>query len=178
VDFVVVGDSITAGTSPVRGAQQPGAGSWIPGADAAPLVYRGGWAVPGSTSTAMREGVAPQTADVVVVMAGTNDVLLGVPWETSRANLITIVGTVGVADVVLSTIPPLDPEPALRQDYNGRLRALAAEQGWDLVDPWTDVDRGGGWAAGATIDGVHQTPEVGRRAGVAIRAAVLDAARD
>jgi lysophospholipase L1-like esterase len=178
VTFVVVGDSLTAGTSPVHGDQQPGVGSWIPGAETAPLVYRGGWAVPGATTSDMRAGVVPSKADVVVVLAGTNDLDRGVPWETSRDNLLAIVATSRVDDVVLSTVPPFDQGPQLRDEYNQLLHELAVEQGWHLVDPWVGVDRGGTWAPGTSLDGTHPIPNIAEEVGRSIRTAVLDAARD
>jgi lysophospholipase L1-like esterase len=178
VTFVVVGDSLTAGSWPVYGEQQPGPGSWIPGAERAPLVYRGGWAVPGATTADMRAGVVPSKADVVVVLAGTNDVERGVPWETSRDNLVAIAATSRVDDVVLSTVPPLDTGPQQAEEYNQRLHELALEQGWHLVDPWVSVDRSGAWAPGTSGDGIHPTPEVADAVGRSIRAAVLDAAGD
>jgi lysophospholipase L1-like esterase len=176
VTFVVVGDSLTAGSSPVYGEEQPGTGSWIPGAETAPLVYRGGWAVPGATTADMRAGAAPSKADVVVVLGGTNDIERGVPWETSRDNLLAVVATSRVRDVVLSTVPPLDQGPQQRDEYNQRLHELAVEQGWHLVDPWVAVDREGTWAPGTSQDGVHPTPQIAEEVGRSIRAAVLDAA--
>ncbi|NYJ04650.1 SGNH/GDSL hydrolase family protein [Petropleomorpha daqingensis] len=177
ISFVVVGDSITAGTQAIQGTEVPGTGSWIPGAEGEPLAFGGGWAVPGATTAAMRDGVARSDADAVVVLGGTNDLLQGVPWSVSRENLLAIVRTTGVDDVVLSTIPPCDRVPEQRQQYNDRLRALAADQGWHLVDPWTRADSDGSWVPGASGDGIHPTPEVAGQAGRLIRTAVLDSAR-
>jgi hypothetical protein len=82
-----------------------------------------------------------------------------------------------VGTVVVSTIPPLDRAPQQRQQYDDRLRALADEEGWHLVDPWTAADADGSWVSGDSDDGIHPTPEVAAQAGELIRGAVLDAAR-
>jgi hypothetical protein len=102
--FVVVGDSITAGTEPMEGRQIVGQRSWVPAAEGAPLDFRGGLAVPGATTTYLRDGVTPLEADVLVLLAGTNDITQRMPWEASRVNLETIVGTAGVPDVLLVAI--------------------------------------------------------------------------
>jgi hypothetical protein len=172
VDFVVVGDSITAGSDALDGARAPGAESWIPAAVAPGVVFGGGWAVAGATTTDMRRAVTASDADAVVILAGTNDLLEGVSWTTSRANLLAIVGITGVADVLISTIPPLDAMPGQRQDFNERLRLLVASQRWRLVDPWVAVDREGRWATGASRDGIHPTTEVTADVGLSIRAAL------
>jgi hypothetical protein len=78
---------------------------------------------------------------------------------------------------VLATVPPLDPGPAQREDYDQRLRELADQQGWRLVDPWRSVERGGAWVPGGARDGVHPTQPSADQAGRAIRAAVLAAVR-
>jgi|1186.fasta_scaffold278384_1 lysophospholipase L1-like esterase len=176
VPFGVVGDSLTAGTKPLAGSGQTGVPSWLHGAEGAPLELSGGWALPGATTAQMLAGLQRVDADVLVVLAGTNDLQLAVPWETVRDNLLAIVATAGVPRVVLSTVPPLDRFPAHREQYNRRLRALADEQHWRLVDPWTAVQSDGAWVPGTTIDGVHPTAQVADRAGRAIRAVVLDAA--
>ncbi|MGY1663985.1 SGNH/GDSL hydrolase family protein [Geodermatophilus sp. SYSU D00705] len=176
--FGVVGDSITAGTTaPVEGTRADGAGSWIPAAAVPPLEFAGGWAVPGARTEDMRAGVGPVDADVLVVMAGTNDVQLGDPWTRSSENLVTIVATAGVADVVLAAIPPLDRAPQQALDHNVGLQQLAAEHGWSLIDPWTDQRTPAGtWTAGASGDGVHPTEQVADLVGSRIRAALLDRA--
>ena len=185
VSFVVVGDSITAGPIPIQATgpqeqdvQQFGRGSWLPEAKGAPLRFLGGWAVSGATTEEMRAGVVHAKADVVVVMAGTNDVLRMVPWEQTRANLLAIVDRVGVHDVVLSAVPPADPSPSAREEFNDRLRSLADKRGWHLVDPWVSVEQHGRWTPGASADGVHPTQATADAAGEVLRAAVLDVADD
>jgi lysophospholipase L1-like esterase len=171
--FVVIGDSITAGLSPFNDAEVPGPTSWVPFAEGAPLAFDGGWASPGATTAAMRAGAGVSGADQLVVMGGTNDLLTGLDWTSTRANLVDVVATVGVPDVLLCAIPPLDQQPQARSEFNVRLAELAAEQGWDYVDPWTGVEAAGTFVATASEDGVHPTPEVAAAVGDQIRGQLL-----
>ncbi len=179
VRFGVVGDSLTAGAGgPVGSTDVGGATSWVPAADVPPLQLRGGWAVPGARTSDMRAGVEPLDADVLVVMGGTNDVQGELPWGRSRDELLDIVATAGVAEVVVSAIPPLDRFPMEARQYNEALQALAGEQGWEYVDPWSGIATAQGtWAAGSSGDGIHPTQEVADLVGTRIRAAVLDSAQ-
>ena len=165
--FAVVGDSITAGstttTEAMAGDQVRGGASWVPAAERASgwdLVA--GWAVPGATTAQMRSGVAggDWPADVLVVMAGTNDLVQGVPWEGSAADLEGIVAAFDAPTVVVVAIAPNDPLPAARNGYNAALADLAGQRGWTYLDPWADVDAGGAFTAGASEDGVHPTAAV------------------
>ncbi|GAB3357437.1 SGNH/GDSL hydrolase family protein [Modestobacter lapidis] len=175
--FVAVGDSLTAGPVPLPELRFPGSGSWVGAAQGAALDLRGGWAVPGATTADMLAGVQRQDADVVVVLAGTNDISRGIPWATRAANIQAIVATVGAGDVLLSAVPPLDPHPAEALDHNSRLAALAQERGWAFTDPWTGVRTPAGtFVPGASADGVHPTPEVADAAGRRIREALLTGA--
>lgn len=179
--FVVVGDSITAGSAdvaqPLVGDRVQGDASWLPAAEQVSgwdLVA--GWAVPGATTADMLSGVAPTdwTADVLVVMAGTNDLARGVPWAESADDLEGIVATVGAPTVVVVAIAPMDPRPAARSGYNAALADLAGRNGWTYLDPWGGVDAGGAFTPGASGDGIHPTPavaaDVGRRIGQSLAA--------
>jgi lysophospholipase L1-like esterase len=172
--FVAVGDSLTAGPVPLPELRFPGSGSWVGTAQGEPLEIRGGWAVPGATTADMLAGVQRQDADVVVVLAGTNDIYYGIPWETRAANIQAIVDTVGARSVLLSAIPPMDGLPVEALDHNGRLAALAQARGWSFVDPWTGVRTANGtFVPGASADGTHPTPAVADEAGRGIRDALL-----
>ncbi|HEV7189315.1 MAG TPA: SGNH/GDSL hydrolase family protein [Blastococcus sp.] len=167
-----MGDSITAGSQPLGRSPAPGGASWLSSLGGPPLEFTGGWAVPGATTLDMRAGVTPHPADVVVLMAGTND-LNRFAWATSAANLRAIVTTVGVAHVLVSAIPPNDRLPTERNTFNGRLRLLAAQLGWRFFDPWTEVSAGGRYTRGGTVDGVHPTVRTARAVGERIRAELL-----
>ncbi|MCZ2806467.1 SGNH/GDSL hydrolase family protein [Modestobacter sp. VKM Ac-2983] len=169
--FTAVGDSITAGNVP-DGVAVPYSGSWVPAATGGALEFVPSWAVSGATTQDMLAGVTPIVADVVVVMAGTND-LTSIPWEVSAANIRGIVDSVGVDDVVLSAVPPFDPAPEVAVAFNGRLEALAADEGWRFFDPWADLSLEGTYAAGASTDGVHPTPETASLVGTRVRGELL-----
>jgi lysophospholipase L1-like esterase len=170
--FTVVGDSITAGSLPIEGTAVPGTRSWLPAALGPPLEFQGGWAVPGATTQDMRAGVVPSSADVVVVLAGTND-LFRLPWEVTADDLRAIVATVGVPRVLLSAIPPFDVDPAQAQGLNRQLADLAAAQGWRYVDPWEGISVDGAYAPGTSADGVHPTQEVADVVGRRLRAELV-----
>jgi lysophospholipase L1-like esterase len=173
IGFVVVGDSLTAGTEPLDGNRVLGAASWVPAADDPPLTFLGGWAVPGATTAAMLEEVVPMDGDVLVLMAGTNDLVQGHDLADTRANLVAIVDEVNAPEVLLSAVGPLDSRAAEVTDYNRQLEALAAESGWTFVDPWGDAWNDGSFVEGASADGVHPTSEYADRVGREIRAALL-----
>ncbi|MGY2005220.1 SGNH/GDSL hydrolase family protein [Blastococcus sp. SYSU DS1024] len=172
--IVVVGDSLTAGGEPIRGPGRGGEFSWLHGAVGPPLELRGGWATGGATTADMRAAAVPMAADVLVLMGGTNDLMTGRGWPDIRADLVAVAEGAGVEDVLLSAVPPHDALPEAATELNGQLRALAQEQGWGFVDPWSDVRLDGAYRPGASLDGIHPTPRVAAEAGVAIRAAVLD----
>jgi len=179
--FVVVGDSITAGATdvsrPLVGDRVQGDASWLPAAEQESgwdLVA--GWAVPGATTVDMLAGVrrSDWAADVVVVMAGTNDLARGLPWQESAANIEGVVATAGAPAVVVLAIAPSDPHPAARNGYNAALADLAGRNGWTYLDPWTEADAGGAFIPGASPDGVHPMPavaaDVGRHIGRSLAA--------
>jgi lysophospholipase L1-like esterase len=173
VVVVVVGDSLTAGSRPMADREIPGEGSWVPAALGDPLVLGGGWAVPGATTGDMRSGVRRVDGDVLVVMAGTNDIAHGIDWEASRDNVLTITRTLRIDSVVVSAIPPSATLPAAATAYDEQLRRVAAEQGWTFVDPWETAREGGNWVPGDSDDGIHPVQEVADEAGRTLRAAVL-----
>ncbi len=180
--FTVAGDSLTAG----NGDAFPGSDdvpqlAWPRWADAEPdLVYAGGWAVSGATSTEIAAGVTARDAEVLVILAGTNDFRDRVPLEREKRDLVAIANTVGAPGVVLLALPPLDrlAGEGVVADWNVELEAWAAEQGWSWVDPWRDhVAEGGAgyaWADGASPDGIHPDLRVQEE----VAAVVADAIRD
>jgi acyl-CoA thioesterase-1 len=170
--FVAVGDSITAGATDVSRSlvedRVQGDASWLPAAEQTSGVdLVAGWAVPGATTADMLAGVEPTdwTADVVVVMAGTNDLARGVPWQESAAAIEGVVAAAGAPTAVVVAIAPNDPRPAARNGFNAALAELAGRNGWTYLDPWTEVDAGGSFTPGASPDGVHPTPAVAADAG-------------
>ncbi|GAB3311734.1 hypothetical protein GCM10027451_23870 [Geodermatophilus aquaeductus] len=173
VVLVVVGDSLTAGSQAMADGEVQGEGSWVPAALGDPLVLGGGWAVPGATTGDMRQGTARVEGDVLVLMAGTNDIAQGVDWAASRDNVLAITRTMRMDAVVVSAIPPSAGRAQIATAYNEQLRLVAIEQGWTFVDPWETSREGEGWVSGDSLDGVHPTQEVADEVGHTLRAAVL-----
>jgi lysophospholipase L1-like esterase len=173
VRLVVVGDSLTAGSQPLTDGEVTGAGSWVPASLGDPLVLAGGWAVPGATTADMRSGIQQVDGDVLVVMAGTNDIDEGLDWTASRDNLLAITRTLRTRPVLVAAIPPSAEHAEAATAYNEQLRQVAIEQGWTFVDPWESARRGANWVDGYTFDGIHPVQEVADEAGRTLRAAVL-----
>lgn len=172
---VVVGDSITEADSPDFDAGDIGQGSWAWWASGDGMDVVGGWAHAGATTADALAEVQPMSADVLVLMAGNNDIDWEVPTPKVLDHLVAIADRVGVPRVVLSAVAPEDglgPEVA---DLNEALTGLAAEQGWQFVDPMTTV-RGpdGDYRAGTSLDGVHPTEEASADIGTALHDAVVD----
>jgi hypothetical protein len=172
--MVVVGDSLSVMDSPDFSAGDLGELSWVRYAARSGLRFEGGWAVAGAVTGHMVGGapVAPG-ADVLVIMGGTNDVYHGLPFEETAVNLRAVAAKVGADRVVVSGIPPLDGSPQTTIVFNWQLRRLAAEEGWQFVDPMAAVRRGGRFAERMTSDGIHPTRPAAILIGVAVREAVL-----
>lgn len=167
--LAIVGDSLSAGRT-ASIANGLDASTWVSWATDDHLVYAGGWAVAGATTTAMANGITPITdVDVLVILAGTNNVGYGVPWDQTVIDLSRIVETMDARHTVVSAIPPFDRFAAEARDYNLTLSALAASRGWDFIDPWVEQRDGDHWATGRSIDGGHPVEDGYRLLGLAIR---------
>jgi lysophospholipase L1-like esterase len=181
LSVLAVGDSITEADSPDFDDGELGAGSWARYASKAPVRVLGGWAHAGATTADMLTGVsrlrvdsALHHADVLVLMAGSNDVDAGVPFRQAADHLRAIVRTVAIRRVVVSAIPPEDSVAAAVRTFNTRLTALAHSEGWQLTDPMTGIRDGDGrYAAGMTDDGVHPTVRAARLIGQHLRRALV-----
>jgi lysophospholipase L1-like esterase len=156
VTVAAAGDSITAGNSPDFNKGQLGTFSWpslLPAGEA----FAGGWAKGGASTSVIAANVQPVSADVLVLIAGTND-LGKVPFSVSAANLQAIVQKVGIKRVIVSAIPPYDPNPELAVEYNQELEPFVRAQGWEFVDAMAGVRDGDHYAPGMTgDDGIHPT---------------------
>ncbi|MRX44789.1 SGNH/GDSL hydrolase family protein [Agromyces kandeliae] len=173
--FAAVGDSITDADSRDFAAGDLGAASWATYVVDDGFALAGGWAQWGATTERMAESVAPVEADVLVLLAGTNDVAFGVPFDESAANLARIVDAVGITDVVVASIPPMDAFPERAEDYNARLDDLSGDRGWRFVDASADLRTADGrFEYGMSSDGLHPTAEGARVLGAAIAAALRE----
>lgn len=176
VRMAVVGDSLSQGDSRDFAAGDLGELSWVPWALGDGVEFAGGWAVSGSTTAQMLAAVEQYDADVLVVLAGTNDLALGVDPDETAANLARIVEVADVPRVVLVAIPPNDFRSGDEVSrFNAALAQLAQRNGWEFADasaPLRTEDNR--FREGLTIDGIHPSVEGARLLGEGIRAAVRE----
>lgn len=179
VTFAVVGDSITANHAYPRQVAQRivGQDSWVNFAQDSTTAFLGGWALGGATSGEMAAGLQPVSADVLVMIAGTNDIHASVGYATIGQNMLAIVGKSDVGRVLVSSVPPRNDfrEPTAR--YNAWLHDFVLEQGWD----WVDAARGLraeqdplSYGPGLSEDGVHPSNAGARLLGTAILAELVE----
>lgn len=170
--FTAVGDSVSQGDSPDFSAGRTGSLSWVTYAKSASVAFAGGWAVRGSTTAQMAAGAQRVDADVLVILAGTNDVGQNIPFSQSTVNLDKIVDTFGAERVVVCAIPPRNDKPRAAADYNSSLWQLAQQRGWTFVDAMAGIRNGEIYADGMTNDGIHPTQAAARIIGKAIAQAI------
>ncbi|WP_395244139.1 SGNH/GDSL hydrolase family protein [Agromyces sp. MMS24-K17] len=171
IRFAAVGDSITAADSADFAAGDLGAASWATYAVADGFTFGGGWAEWGATTARMADSVRPYGADVLVLLAGTNDVAFAVPFADTAANLDRIVDRAGIDDVLVVSIPPMDALPAGADEHNDRLADLADDRGWRFVDASAGLRTSDGrFRDGLSSDGLHPT-----EAGAAVLGAAIAA---
>ncbi|WP_411698338.1 SGNH/GDSL hydrolase family protein [Conyzicola sp.] len=171
--FAVIGDSISARAS--RAGLDMSGGSWTTYASQGGAEFVAeGWAQSGAKLLEMTTNAAPVTADVLVVLAGTND-LDGVLTIENRLGLVTeIVEKAGAERVILSAVPPLDRDPAASTAWNAALQKLAADNAWRFVDPWQTMRTPEGtYAPSYTPDGIHPSVQAAAIAGEALRVAIV-----
>lgn len=173
--FAAVGDSITDADSADFAAGDIGPASWAAYVREAGFDFAGGWAEWGATSARMAESVAPLEAETLVLLAGTNDVAFGMPFSETSANLDRIVETVGIEEVVVASIPPLEAFPQGAVEFNERLEDLADDRGWRFVDASAGLRTDDGrFRPGMTSDGLHPSEQGARVLGEAIEAELRD----
>ena len=163
----VVGDSLSAG-SPLLASGEIDPDTWVAQLPSAAIVLKGGWAVAGATSTAMRAGASHVDADVLVIMAGTNDVRSGLPLSETEANLIAIRRIVGGGSVLVTAIPPDDAFQTQTASFNLSLQSFVRSHGWSWVDPWGPVRVGQRYRPGMSDDGVHPVRAAAAQVAVAM----------
>lgn len=165
--FAAVGDSITAWDPPY---DSDPLNSWVTAAVGDDLLIGGGWARSGARLELMLASVKPTDADVLVVMAGTNDVRHTTPVEDRLVRLAAVIETIGIDEVVIAAVPPLDSDPVGARVWNDALSAYATAHGITHIDPWRTLRAlDNTWVAGASVDGIHPTHSAAATAGIAIR---------
>lgn len=175
IRMAAVGDSITDADSPDLAGGVPGPQSWVSYAVGEDVAFVGGWAVWGARTEEMADAVGPVDADVLVILAGTNDAFGGAHSEIG-ANIARIAANAGVEQVVLSSVPPIDGSPASATDLNAFLEPFAAQQGWAWVDSAAGLRDGEVFADGMAYDGLHPTEAGARVIGEAIGEVVREVA--
>ena len=133
--------------------------------------FVGGWARGGAQASDMVVSVRPAQADVLVVLAGTNDLAHGCSFAASSRDLVAITRKVGVARVVVAALPPRDSTPATISEFNRRLEVFVEGRGRTSVDVMAGLRSGELYAPGMSRDGLH--PD---RAGAETMAAALSRA--
>jgi lysophospholipase L1-like esterase len=172
--FAVVGDSISARTDRTGKVDQT-TGSWTSYATGDDLEFVGtGWAQNGATLAEMKSKVAPVGTDVLVILAGTNDLTSGVPLTERLAIVGQIAERSGASRIVVSAVPPYNSQPVASTEWNTALADYAAAKHWQFVDPWSTLRTAdGSYIAGYTFDGVHPTVDAAEVVGAAIRTALV-----
>jgi len=171
--FAVVGDSISARTD--RAGVDQSATSWTTYAADDELEYvENGWAQNGARLLEMQANLSTVDADVLVILAGTNDLTSTVP----PADRLLVVGQLaaqsGASRIVVAAVPPSDGAPAQSVEWNSALAGYASAMGWQFVDPWSTVrEDDGSYISGYSGDGIHPTTVAARNAGTEMRAALL-----
>ena len=157
----VLGDSHTTGFSGTLEKGTAAGTAWVAQLPSDQFSVVGGWAVDGSPASAMADaaGGLPEV-EVVVVMAGTNDIALGVPTEVTLQQITRIADAARAATLVLCAIPPLNGAPDAAQQLNASIEAHASTHGWLFIDPWVQMrNPDGTWVAQYLTDGVHTSAE-------------------
>lgn len=175
VRLVAVGDSITYADSPDFAKGEFGSESWLHYVIGEEVSFVGGWARWGATTAEMARNAEPIDADVLVIMAGTNDTALGSPFRETSKNITEIAKTIGADNVILAGIPPIDHSPQIAEDFNHELEELAGERGWHWIDTGASVRTGSNtFVSGMASDGVHPTARGAQNLGEAISAAIQE----
>jgi lysophospholipase L1-like esterase len=172
ITVAAVGDSVTEGNSPDFNKSQLGTLSWVSHLPESER-FVGGWAKKGSTTEMMLANVQHIDADVLVIIAGTNDINK-LSFAQSSANISAIVAKIEPKRAVISSIPPYDPDPAKAASYNAQMEIFAKAQGWTFVDSMAGVRTiDNTYTPGLTADGVHPLEKAADAIGQAIGTVIL-----
>lgn len=101
------------------------------------------------------------TAEVCLVMEGSNDAINGVSVDDHRANMEAIIQRLlfrGITPVILASAP-VNAQPAAVTTMVAAETLLALKYGVSIYDPWRNVldIANGQWVPANTTDGVHPT---------------------
>jgi acyl-CoA thioesterase I len=158
-DIAAFGDSITSGTGSRSGGYPAQLTNRL-NRNAKPVLIANHGKL-GELTAAGAERIdavlAGSPARIILIMEGTNDVWRGVPVETTRANLQTMINKAKAAGItpVLSTLPPStknDSPTLIPQIWNPMIRSLARRNGISLADSYAAL--AANWQT-FTTDGIH-----------------------
>lgn len=112
--------------------------------------------------------------DVMVLMAGTNDITHGIPTSSTLNYIAATFAKTGGEHKILSAVAPRNNHTAQTNALNYWLARLAKQHGWTFIDPWTRVRAANGtWVPGWNADSVHPTPEAGSMVGAILHNEIL-----
>lgn len=169
VTFAAVGDTVTDWKS----RKSLAATSWVTYADTGNVELVGGWAKEGVGTERISLAAKPTDADVAVILTGTNDLMFPFVYDNVELSLQKTVDKLGTDKVLLSSVPPVDAEPAKTAKFNAWLARVAYRHDWAFVDAGSAVRSGRcKYRKGMTTDGVRPTPEGARLIGEAIHSAL------
>jgi lysophospholipase L1-like esterase len=176
VTFAAAGDSITAW---IDRNNNPVPTTWVSFVGRDGILFQGeGWAKGGAKLAEIDANMRPVTADVLVVMAGTNDEgdRWGTPMSERLQEVSEIVEKSQAPHVLISAVAPRDAAPEWAEEWNETLAAYAVRNGWHFVDPWVSVRTlDGHYAPGTTVEGIHPTPATAEIIGHTMVAAIIAA---
>lgn len=174
VRVAIVGDSLTAGGGRTIPEEPLDRNTWMTYAQGDGVDWVGGWAKGGTTVQQMAGAVTPiDDVDVLVLMAGTNDVRLHIGFAASARYYDAIVDTIKPKHVIVAAIPPYNLNPAGAAAYERQLEAYVNLKGWEFVDPWGFARDGLVYVKHTSIDGIHPVTSGYRKVGLYLRGAIL-----
>ncbi|MBT1675188.1 SGNH/GDSL hydrolase family protein [Curtobacterium aurantiacum] len=160
--------------------------SWMRQLKDTTMTNVGGTAIGNATTTRILDDAEAHDADVLVVMAGTNDLRYQRSSASILQNIDKIATKVGADHVVISAIAPSNATNSgkshvdrrkLGEVLNRDLQNHALTRGWMFVDPWAaDRRLDGGWPSSRTYDGVHPTVAMSKKVSVRMQQAIHIAA--
>lgn len=165
ITFAVVGDSLSAGcTGEMYAGDEPTSCSWpytLQNFTHGQFRYVGGYAHGGLRSDQLLYFTQPVEADVLIVLAGTNDLNQNMAPETVPSKVEAIALSVGAPTVIVLAAPPFDRLAGTGwvEGLNAGLEQMAYRHDWGYIDPWIHYRAPGGtWEQGASNpDGIHPT---------------------
>ena len=158
-NITAFGDSITEGLYSGSGGYPPKLNQMLSSHGTPSVVINTGISGEKTPEGAARisEVLTHFPSNIVLIMEGTNDVLRGLPVETTRENLQTMIDITknSGAIPILATLPPSTrPEIAnlISQVWNPMIISLARSNGIKLADHYSAILPT--WAS-SSIDGIH-----------------------